>query len=548
MKVINYMKNNIWLSTLLVFCLFFLIYGLIYFFNDGISAPDDHFFHIKVAKLLRDGGLNIINDFGWYPIKDNRLDLSLFQISLIPFTFFGDLFTGLRVSDAFGAALSLSIIYFSLRKFKFKHSFLMTLILLSATYLSFRLFYGRGYVLTFGIVLLELYFMQKKKYSKFFLVSFFHILWHRSSMFFPLMIFVVVAVARYLSEKKIKWMGLFASLAAVFCGMFFYPNFPNNVFVWINVLLNLTAGARGGLKLEGNELYARDTLEMLTSNQIFSFLAITSVAVVAYIYIKSKKEEGLANDNQKEKLTEVFSFFLMLIIFNLGAIKISGRFYDYYLLFVVMLSASILRLVVDRKEIVIGEKILKYIIFACFIFFSYLCLNNFLDLRIKVDNSDYKTIEAPVEWIRDNSEEKELVYLYNWSDFTKAFFYDDKNIYSWGIEPKVLANKDPKLYWRAYNILAYGFYCEKQEDCEKDAEATKKRYEKMNEDEKENIKKENSIKIINSIKNDFGSRFILSTSSGFSELIELNGDLIESKLESVSEKDENYKITAFKLK
>ena len=58
----------------------------------------------------------------------------------------------------------------------------------------------------------------------------------------------------------------------------------------------------------------------------------------------------------------------------------------------------------------------------------------------------------------------------------------------------------------------------------------------------------NSRKIIESIKNDFGSRFILSTNTGFSDSIKLNSELIEDSFESVSEKNPNYKITAFKLK
>ena len=135
----------------------------------------------------------------------------------------------------------------------------------------------------------------------------------------------------------------------------------------------------------------------------------------------------------------------------------------------VVLFASILRLVIDKKEFIIDKKIQRYLIGACFIFLFYLNLNNFLDLRINVSKSDYKTLKAPAEWIRDNSKEKEMVYLYNWSDFPIAFFYHDKDIYSWGIEPRDLSFKSSSLYWKAYNIMLYNLYCEKQSDCEEDA-------------------------------------------------------------------------------
>ena len=552
MKIINYIKNNIWLSTLIIFCLFFVTYGSIYFFIDGISFPDDHFFHIKIAKLLANNGWRVINDFNWYPIKDGRLDLSLFQISLIPFTFFSNLLTGLRVSDVFWAALSLAVVYFSLRKFKFKYSFLILLIIFSSSHLSNRLFLGRGFILTFGLVLLELYFAQKKKYVNFFWVSLFHILWHRSLLFFPPVIFFAVEISRYLVVKKVKWNGLLASLGAVTCGMFFYPNFPMNMFDWMMGLFRISTDISSGVKLEGSELYTKNGLGFFTSFPIFSLFAIISVVLVIYFYVKSKEGPDSVSVDRDEDLLRIFSFFLMLIVFILGSMVVSGRFFDYYFILLIILFASILEFSFRQKEVIFNEKILKYTVVACFIFFSYLSLDNYLELRLLVAKSGYKTIKAPVEWIRDNSEKGELIYLVNWSNFPEAFFYNDKNIYSWGIEPKVLNNRDPKLFWKAYNILAYGFYCEHQVDCEDEYnEIIKKIQELEKENKKEEvlaIRKENSRKIINSIKNDFGARFILSSDNASTERIELSEDLIADKFESVSEKDPNSKITAFRLK
>jgi len=548
MKYINYIKNNIWLSTFTVFTLFFCVYGSIYFFVDGIYAIDDHFFHIKIAQLLRVDGLGIINNFKWISIGANRYEVSLFQIFLMPFTFFSNLFNSIRISDTFWAASSLAVIYFSLRKFRFKYAFLMVLFLFSSAYFSNRLFLGRAYILTFGLMLLEFYFIQKKKYWSFFGIAFVHILWHQASFFFPLMTVFAVESGRYLAEKKINFKNFSVALMAIVSGMAFFPDFPRNIYKWFLAVANLSLEASGGLKMEGGELYTKNIFDILNSNQIVSFLAITSIVLVIYLYLKNRKEENNIDNNQKENLIEIYSFFLMLIVFVLGSIKISGRFYDYYFLLVIVLWVSILKLLFYQKDIIINKKISNYCLVAFFIFFFYLGLNNYLNLRINVANSDYKTIKAPVEWIHDNSSEKELVYLYNWSDFVMAFFYDDKNIYSWGIEPKVLNNRDPKLYWKAYNILAYGYYCDKQEDCEADVKLNEEKYKKLSEEDKKKEKKENSRKIINSVKNDFGSRFILSTSNGFSELIKLNGDLIEDSFEAVSEKNPNYKITAFRLK
>lgn len=542
------MKNNIWLSSLVVFFLFFAIYGSVYFFVDGIYALDDHLFHFKYAYLLRMDGLEAVNDFKWLPIGDSRYDISLFQIALIPFTFFKDLFTGIRVSDTFLAASSLSVVYFFLRKFKYKYSFLAVLILFSSSFFSARLFLGRGYILTFGLMLAELYFIKEKKYGKFFGASLFHILWHRSSFFFPLMIVFVVETARYLAEKKVSFKNFTVASLAIISGMAFFPDFPKNIFKWFFAIIELTYSTNKGAKLEGTELYVKNIFDLIGANQLFSFVAVISISLVVYIYVKNKKENGTIEGGRKENLVEIYSFFLMLIVFILGSIKISGRFFDYYFILVIVLWASILKLIFAEKEIIINEKIAKYFIAACFIFFSYLGVNNYLDLRIRVASSDYQTIKAPIEWIRDNSDEKESIYLHNWSDFPQAFFYNDKNAYSWGIEPKALDSVNPKLYWKAYNILAYSFYCEKQEDCEEDVKLNEERIKKLSPENQEAFRKENSRKIISSVRDDFGSRFILSSNSNFSELIKLNEDLIEDKFESVSEKNKNHKVTAFKLK
>jgi len=548
MIFINYFKNNILFSSAVVFIFFFIFYGSIYFFVDGISTIDDHFFHIKFAQLLETKGIGIADNFNWFSTSEEKFGISLFQIALIPFTYFKDLIIGLKISDVFWAALTLAVIYFSLKKFGIKNSFLVLLIILSSTFLSIRLFAGRAYVLTFGLILLEIYFSQRKKYLKFFWISFFHILWHQASLFFPPLVFLSVEASRYLVDKKIEIKGAIASFFAVVLGMSFYPNFPKNIFNWIYSVFNLKKEFSSGLKLEGDELYTGDALEMFINNPIFSFLGVVSIVLVIYLYIKNKKEKINPDSDNKNELILIFTFFILILVFNLGSIKISGRFFDYYLLVSVILFVIILKFLLRNGEITPSKEIQKYIVVSCFIFFSFFCLDNYLNIRINVFNSNYETIKSPIEWIRDNSNEKEMVYLFNWSDFTRAFFYNDKNIYSWGMEPKNLYNKDPKLYWKAYNIMAYGFYCEKQKDCEEDAKLVKKKYEEMESEDQKDFRKENSRKIINSIKNDFGSRFVLSTNSSFSELIEMNEDLIEDKFKSVSKNNEGYEITAFKLK
>jgi hypothetical protein len=121
--------------------IFFLVslglYAGVYWGTLGISFQDDHFFHFKLAYLLRTEGFGILNNFDWIYLTKTaqehlRYPISLFQIALVPFTFFKDMVLGLKVSDIFWASLSVSIIFYVLLKMKTKFPIFSMLVLLSS--------------------------------------------------------------------------------------------------------------------------------------------------------------------------------------------------------------------------------------------------------------------------------------------------------------------------------------------------------------------------------------------------------------------------------
>jgi hypothetical protein len=207
--------------------IFFLVslglYAGVYWGTLGISFQDDHFFHFKLAYLLRTEGFGILNNFDWIYLTKTaqehlRYPISLFQIALVPFTFFKDMVLGLKVSDIFWASLSVSIIFYVLLKMKTKFPIFSMLVLLSSFVFFFRMMIGRPLVLTVGLVFLEIYLASGKKYKQFFLVSLLHVLWHPSTLFFPIAIALIATLSQYLVEKKIRLKIIFSGLGAFLLG------------------------------------------------------------------------------------------------------------------------------------------------------------------------------------------------------------------------------------------------------------------------------------------------------------------------------------------
>jgi hypothetical protein len=539
------------LASVVVFVVVFLLYASIYFSNPGISTIDDHFFHFKYAYLLRTDGWQVVNNFDWIYFtktaqENSPYSVSLFQIAVMPFTFFQDKILGLKINDIFWASLSISLIYYVLRKIKTRFPLFSILILMTSTVFIGRMLSGRAFVLIVGLFFLEIYLALEKKYFCLFMISLFHVLWHQSTFFLPILAVTSVEMGRYLEKKEFYYKNFIYGFSSIFLGLLFFPDLWRSIKGLFSVQFSVAAGNLGA---EGQELYILNPLSNFWGNSEF-FLLITfaSAGFVVFYYILSKREVS------KEKTKEEFSFsilmyalFISLIAFIFGSISISGRFYDFYFPASIIFGSVVLTKILNEKMIIMDNVVLKYIGASIIMFFIFSAGNAFLNERVKISKTDYRQVEESAEWIKSKSKEKELVFLQNWGYFPTSFFFNSKNAYTMGIEPSSLLIYKPKLYWEWYNIFKYTYYCEKEGDCGEEKAADVKKYEKMSEDEKAYFSKENSRKIINSIKNDFKSKFIISDSSDFNETIALNQDMIKDSLEVKSEMNDVV-FKAFQLK
>jgi hypothetical protein len=275
---------------------------------------------------------------------------------------------------------------------------------------------------------------------------------------------------------------------------------------------------------------------------------VVSVCTVAYYYILSKKENYNEIDiKDDESKILIYASFIATILFLAGAIILSGRFIDFYYSFVVFLGALVFTKLFKDQIFIININYKKYFLVASFIFLIFFVGNNFLNKKKAISAIDYRPFEKVAKWTKERSNEKEIVFLSDWSYFSVVFFYNTKNVYSMGIEPQSLMDYSPNLFWKWYNIYNYGYLCGLEGDCLEMAQLRVKEIDKMSASEKELTLKNSGIEIIEVIKKDFNSRFIISTSKKLNDLLELNKDMIDESIEAKSEIN-NSIIKAYKLK
>jgi hypothetical protein len=515
---------------------------------------DDHFFHFKYAYLIRTQGWDVVKNFKWISVGAGRsgvYQLTLYNLAMIPFTYFKDMILGLKISDIFWVSLSMSVIYYSFRRFKIRYPMLLILVLASLSYFMDRMLIGRALVLVPGLVMLELYFATEKKYAKFFFVSLLHVAWHTSTFFLPLTIAVLAEAARILAGQKFFWKNIAAAVGGFFVGI-------NLTLYTIAALIAGTIGVQfattqldGNIspRVEGAELYPVDMFKMLSHSEItLLFLFVCMAVVFCYYMIAKKRETKEGRPSEKSSNFVLYAAFLFALMSFAGSIIMSGRFYDFYFVSVIFLLGIILTRIFEEKKVVMEPYLKSYVLVGVVAFFMFATVGSFLDRKQAIARTDYRPIGEVAAWIEGKSNENDRIFLSDWGYFAVAFFYNSKNIYTMGMEPRSAIVENPVLYWKWYNIFAYGIYCDKQEDCVAQNTEFNEKIEKAGSDEeKQAIQKENSKKIIESIRNDFKAKYLI-VSGGFASIIELNPELINDSATVQSGYNGSMIIKGFELK
>ena len=564
-KYVDYIKKY-WsrpiFASLTIFVLFFGLLVTIFVISEGDPIPDDQYFHFKYAYLLRTQGWDVVEHFRWIqsspePTGGGHYAVNLFQGSLIPFTYFSDWLLGLRVAEAFYASIVVALIYYIMRKERVRYPLFFTLLLASSTFFMARILLGRAFVLILGLIFLEMHLAIHRKYIPLIVIVILHVLWHQNTYFLPFMMVGIVEFSRYFVEKKIDIKNMFVTVCGIIVGMMFFPGFPRSLISRMSNLFgikeNISGGSAGGA-LGGGELITVDFSSYFLGEMTMFILLVGSIGLLVFLYFKQKEDEGKKKRKRKFGMINktylhwVYSLLIFLSIVLFGSMMIMGRFFDFVFPAAVLLSAFIVAILLESKFISLKNSTIEWMSMLVWVFVDVLFAGAMFIVYKKSNTFDYEPAKLAAQWIDENSDAGEKVYLNNWSNFNMMFFANSNNVYSMGIEPYSLRLYDESLYWKYYNLFKHKYYCELQGDCEEEIVDT---FENLDEEQTAELVKENGRKVVNSIKNDFGANFIVSDSKLLNVVVSLNPELIEDQFEIRTDKFDkkgHMEFMVFKLK
>jgi len=481
-KFRNYF-NNKYLKYFLVFIFFIFLFSILYFSVPSIISLDDPLFHIKYAKLIREKGLEVINNFQWiyYSVQarsGGRYYVSLFNFILIPFTYFSELWQGIKYWGVFSASLIMLCLYWWFNKLKFKYPFLILLFFwsLAPELFTWRIFLARPLVVMIFLVMLEIYFIWQKKYLAVIILSILHIFVHSYTFYLPGFLIGVFVVFDLLHQKKFDFKLIISGGAGFILGMMTMPAWPQNIIIWFKQLLAIYQSVWQKNEVfipEGGELYGRNLFDFFYTNYLFIAILMFFILLRVIFYIIKAREKSTNLDRIKffdvdnQLLVLIDSLFFLNIIFLIGYF-FSGRVLDFWIPLAIIFIALMFKITFKQLRFAFKEPQVfrKTLIVFIVIILLYLTASRSLSLnRTMANAAPVNIFQGAGEWLANDTKDGEIIFIDNWSNFTGLFYFNDRDYYIMGMEPRFLYDYDRRLYLSWYNLTYLGVPCD-QIDCQ----------------------------------------------------------------------------------
>jgi hypothetical protein len=408
------------------------------------DMPDnDGFYHIKLAWLMRTGGLK--PDFPFLPLSilnENEFydHHFLFHVALIPFTF-GDLRMGAKWAAVLFAGLAFLAVWYLLHRQRVPYAWLWALGLLgiSEAFL-FRMSITRAQSLSLGMLALGLAWLLEGKYKHLAVLGFIYV-WMYDA--FPLLIALAVLhfLAVALMEHRFEFRPLLYTSAGIVLGMLINPYFPDNLIFSYHHMLPKLADATS--VRVGNEWYPYDTKQLL-ENSFPAFLALASGVL------------ALGLSGRKMDARTALALFVSLL-FGLMLFQ-ARRFVEYFppfaLIFAAFAWSPLFETVshpapagetLKAQSISVLQKYLPVTVLALAVVVG--IASTIAPARAAVDGSKpYDLYASASLWLAGNTPARSRVFQTDWDDFPRLFYYNTHNTYLIGLDPTYLQLYDARLY------------------------------------------------------------------------------------------------------
>lgn len=452
-----------------------LIFWKLQFSTPAICCGDfDGYYHIKWSRMLWESLRNhtFPPAFVWLPLTtldpkhyvDHHLLFHFFQM---PFTWFGDLRLGAKISSLIFASLALFSCYWLLVRYRISYSlvWLLALLACSSPFL-YRLNMAKAPPFAIIYLIIGTHLLFTKKYWPLLPLSFIFAETYDMFVLLVLAALIWTAVIAW-TEERFEWRPILWVLSGTTAALLINPYFPANLHLLYEHLKVKLTVSDFSTKV-GQEWYPYDSWQFLAN----SLVACTAM-VVGY----------LAFDPSDRKRAQHSAFFLVFATALMIMTARWRRIAEYWPPFAVIFSAFALQPwlqgtrstftklstdmldelqpFLDRHESTeqIKEKasqdFWKISIAAAIsvvlgiIFF--LNIANIKSLGIRgvmaeiADSQPHDYYRAGAEWLRANVESGQLVFNTDWDDFPRLFYYDPTHVYVSGLDPTYLYDKNPSL-------------------------------------------------------------------------------------------------------
>ncbi|MFH1645132.1 MAG: hypothetical protein ABIB11_01800 [Candidatus Omnitrophota bacterium] len=435
--MIKFTRYNILISA-------FVLAGITLIFLIQFWIPTlygaDGYLHIRMAEFLRDLGPKY--NFHWAKFSTFNGGFAdkdfLYHLFLIPFTFFKNIFFGVKLAAAIMASLAFIVFFYVLKQYSDRR---LLPLALCAFFLSdmFLQAISRPRPIAFVVLicLLSAHLMIKKKNFWIFLLGVLYALGHVTS---PLIIVfsLIVEAVRYFQKRELNFKTPLSAFGGVVCGFLIHPNFPGNVKVFIlNAVLVPLYTVKGGILELGAEFFPLSTREVL-----FSYpLVILGIAAIILLAL-SKRPKASFHTNVYFALC--LPFFFLLFVCRRYLMQAYPLMVVALVLYISDYTAGIKRL----NKFVVSGVILLIIVFG---------INTYSGIRNSAISAHYFNThyENAGRWMAANIPADEVIFHANWSDSQYFIGLNPKNDYFVTLDPVYMYKKDPELY-RLYRDVAFG--------------------------------------------------------------------------------------------
>jgi len=417
-------------KLVLVLTTFLIILAIMQFTTPNIIGFDGYY-HVKAADMIKNEGF--IKEFPWakYTIlSENYADIQvLFRVLLIPFTLLG-LNLGAKLASILFAAVAFTVFYWFLTKNKIKYSFFWTLLyLFTSEFLMYRFMLPRQMPLVVALLILTIYFLQKKRYLFLALTIFASVLLH-SSFVFQILIIILYAILEKIFVKKFDYRLILYPFIGIIIALVFNPYFPNDIsFLYTQIFkVNLIAN------LFNAEWKPWAFFEFIQNN----ILVMVYILVSLLIIFKNKK------------ITKIQALFLSLALFFLAYTLLSRRMQEFLVPFSILALAFLFN---DYYDKINENKFFKIVKFSVVAIFIIVAAFNFVLLRQDVKNNDFLfNFDGCAEWMKTSIPKNSLVFT-NAYAFPYLFFKNSDLIYTHGIDLTYSYLHDKNKFERYMAIL-----------------------------------------------------------------------------------------------